>query len=314
MCQLQLKKENFSFTSSNGVDIINGFIVRKQFPPYKAIVQISHGMQEYADRYENFINFLANKGYVVVINDHLGHKNSVSSKNNLGFMADKDGYKHVLNDLATISGRVRKNFPELKLFLLGHSMGSFYARVFAAKFPYLLDGIIISGTGGKNKMLSIGKTVINIAIKLKGTKYRSKFITKLIFGNFQSKIKNPKTGSDWLSRDEDVVEKYINDEYCNFIFTLSGYRDLITINSIANSNRCFEKTKKDIPYFMFAGDMDPVGEWGNGVKEVYEKYKQFGVKDIKLILYPEGRHEMLNEINREQVYSDVANWLESKIQ
>ncbi len=312
MSHLQLKKEKFSFKSSNGVDIINGLITRKAEPPYKAIVQISHGMQEHLDRYEEFIEFLAQNGYIVVIHDHLGHKNSISSKENLGFMAEKDGYKFVLSDLATVSGRVRKSFPQLKLFLLGHSMGSFYARVFVAKYPHLLDGIIISGTGGKNKLLPIGKKAVCIAIKFKGAKYRSKFITKLIFGNYLSKIENPQTSSDWLSRDKEVIKKYRSDEYCKFIFTLSGYRDLLTINSIANTKECFDNSKKDIPYLMFSGDMDPVGEWGKGVKEVYKNYKNAGVKDIQLKLYAGGRHEMLNEINKQEVYDDIISWLESK--
>lgn len=312
MSHLQLKKEKFSFKSSNGVDIINGLITRKAEPPYKAIVQISHGMQEHLDRYEEFIEFLAQNGYIVVIHDHLGHKNSISSKENLGFMAEKDGYKFVLSDLATVSSRVRKSFPQLKLFLFGHSMGSFYARVFVAKYPHLLDGIIISGTGGKNKLLPIGKKAVCIAIKFKGAKYRSKFITKLIFANYLSKIENPQTSSDWLSRDREVIKKYRSDEYCKFIFTLSGYRDLLTINSIANTKECFDNSKKDIPYLMFSGDMDPVGEWGKGVKEVYKNYKNAGVKDIQLKLYAGGRHEMLNEINKQEVYDDIISWLESK--
>ena len=306
-------KEKFSFKSSNGTNTIKGFVIRPQNPPYKAIVQISHGMIEHSDRYEEFMTFMAQQGYVMVAHDHLGHKNSVNDDSELGFMAHKDGYIHVLSDLATTAGRVRKSFPQLKLFLLGHSMGSFYARAFAAKYPYLVDGIIISGTGGPNPMEAAGKALINLLMKFEGEKATSKLIAKIIFGSYLDKIENPKTASDWLTRDEEQVAKYRADKYCRFYFTLSGYKDLINILSLANSNECYENTKKDIPYFIFSGDMDPVGEWGKGVQKVYESYKNCGVGDITLKLYPGGRHEMLNELNKDEVYADVYNWIESKL-
>ena len=295
-------KEKFSFKSSNGTNTINGFIIRPQNPPYKAIVQISHGMIEHSERYEEFMTFMAQNGYVMVAHDHLGHKNSVNDKSELGFMAHKDGYLHVLSDLATTAGRVRKSFPQLKLFMLGHSMGSFYARAFAAKYPYLLDGVEAAG-----------KALISLLMKIEGEKATSKLIAKIIFGSYLDKIENPKTASDWLTRDEEQVAKYRADEYCRFYFTLSGYKDLISILSLANSKECYENTRKDIPYFIFSGDMDPVGEWGKGVKKVYETYKENGVKDVVLKLYEGGRHEMLNELNKDEVYTDVYNWIESKL-
>lgn len=310
---LSLTKEKFSFKSSNGTNTINGFIIRPQKPPYRAIIQISHGMKEHSGRYEEFMTYMAHQGYVMVTHDHLGHKMSVNDKSELGFMAHKDGYIHVLSDLATTAGRVRKSFPQLKLFLLGHSMGSFYARVFAAKYPYLVDGLLVSGTGGANPMALPGKAIINLLIKLKGEKATSKLVTGIIFGRYLDKIENPKTASDWLTRDQEQVAKYRADEYCRFYFTLSGYKDLITILSVANSKECFEHTNKNIPYYIFSGDMDPVGEYGKGLNQVFENYKKSGVKDIVLKLYPGGRHEMLGELNKDEVYSDVYNWIESKL-
>jgi len=197
--------------------------------------------------------------------------------------------------------------------LLGHSMGSFYARAFAAKYPYLVDGMLISGTGGSNPMAAAGKTLINLLMKIEGEKATSKLIAKIIFGSYLDKIENPKTSSDWLTRDEEQVAKYRADKYCRFYFTLSGYKDLISILSLANSKECFDNTKKDIPYLIFSGDMDPVGEWGKGVEQVYHNYKNSGVKDITLKLYKDGRHEMLNELNKDEVYTDVYKWIESKL-
>ena len=308
-----LIKEKFSFASSNGINTINGFVIRKENAPYKAIIQISHGMTEYAERYEPFMNFMAENGFVMVAHDHLGHKNSVNSKEELGFFASVDGYKCVLSDLATTAGRMKKSFPQLKLFLLGHSMGSFYARAFGAKYPHLVDGLLISGTGSSNPMAGPGLLILKLMIKFKGEKYRSKPFAKLAFSNYLDKIENPKSSRDWLTRDEVVIEKYGKDEYCRFIFTVSGYKDLLTIINVCNSKECFEKTKKDIPYYIFSGDMDPVGDWGKGVREVYDNYLKNGVKDVTLKLYEGGRHEMLNEINKDEVYSDLLNWVESKI-
>ncbi len=307
-----LIKENFSFLSSNGTNTVKGFVIRRQQPPYKAIIQISHGMKEHSGRYVEYMNFMAEKGYVMVSHDHIGHGMSVNDKTELGFFASKDGYIHVLNDLATTAGRVKKSFPQLKLILFGHSMGSFYARVFAAKYHHLVDGAIISGTGGKNPLAAPGKVLINLFIKFKGEKATSKFITKVIFGSYLNKIKNPKTASDWLTRDEAAVAKYRSDEYCRFYFTLGGYKDLVTILGLSNTAECFENTKKDIPYLMVSGDMDPVGEWGKGVKQVFENYRKAGVEDITLKLYDGGRHEMLNELNKEEVYTDILNWIEDR--
>lgn len=308
-----LIKEKFSFTSSNGVNTINGFVIRKSEASYKAIVQIAHGMTEHSDRYVDYMEFMAKNGYVMVIHDHLGHKSSVEDKADLGYFAPKDGYKCVLSDLATTAGKIKKNFPQLKLFLMGHSMGSFYIRAFAAKYAYLADGILISGTSGPNSMVDPGLALVSVMTKFKGERYRSKLMVKLMFGRYLDKIENPKTTRDWLTRDDEYIQKYRKDEYCSFIFTLSGYKDLLTIIKVSNSDECFENTKKDIPYFMFSGDMDPVGDWGKGVKTVYEKYKKVGVKDITLNLYKDGRHEMLNELNKDEVYKDILNWLESKI-
>ncbi|MEG0091516.1 MAG: alpha/beta hydrolase, partial [Oscillospiraceae bacterium] len=273
---MPLLKEGFEFLSANGTNMIKGFIIRKDNPPYKAIIQISHGMVEHMERYEDFMSFMAENGYVMVGHDHLGHKASVKSDEELGFFAEKDGYKCILDDLASTASRTRKLFPGLKLVLLGHSMGSFYARVFASKYYNLIDGIIISGTGGTNPIAGIGKGIIKLLIKIKGSKYRSNFVANLSFYGFLSKIPNPITKSDWISTDTEMVQKYVGDKYCSFTFTLSGFLDLVTINALSNSEECYQGFKKDIPAFIFSGADDPVGEYGKGVTEVYEKLKAAG--------------------------------------
>lgn len=310
---MELIKTNFEFKSSNGTNTIRGFKVCKAQGPYKACVQISHGMVEHIGRYEDFMNYMAELGFVMYAHDHLGHKNSVESDDQLGYFAPVDGYKCILGDLAYTAQKAKSEYPDLKLFLLGHSMGSFYARAFAAWYSEAIDGVIISGTGGRNKMAGPGKAIVNTLIKLKGDKYRSQFVANLSFKGFMAKIDNPNTESDWISRDEDIVRTYVHDKYCQFKFTLSGFRDLMDINTLCNSDECFKAMKKDLPIYIFSGSMDPVGGFGMGVMEVFDRYKSQGCTDVEVKIYDGGRHEMLNEINKIQVYEDLAAWLEKHI-
>ena len=270
-------------------------------------------MVEHIGRYDYFMRFLAQNGYVAVAHDHLGHKGSVANEEDLGYFAKTDGYKCILDDLSYTASRTRKMFPQLKLVLLGHSMGSFYARVFAGRYPQLIDGLIISGTGGTNRLAGIGEVIINLLIMIKGDRYRSNFVKNLSFKGFLSKIDGYTSENDWISSDKEMVKLYNEDKYCSFIFTLSGFRDLAMINSLSNNHICYEYFKNTIPVYIFSGLMDPVGNYGKGVREVYDKLKSHGVKDISLKLYENGRHEMLNETNREQVYSDVLAWLNNHI-
>lgn len=305
-------KSDFSFPSSNGTNIIRGWKIYDDSLPTKAVLQISHGMVEHIGRYEDFARFLAGEGFAVYANDHLGHKGSAGSDEDLGYFAPKDGYKCVLADLAHTAKTAREENPGKKLFLLGHSMGSFYARSFAALYPRLLDGLIISGTGGHNKMTAAGQKIVRAMIAFKGDRYRSQMVNKMAFGEYLKKIDNPRTPSDWISRDSEMVDRYRRDKYCSFVFTLGGFKDLLDINALANSQKTYEDTKKDMPILIFSGTMDPVGDYGAGVMQVYRLYTEKGCKDVKLNMYTGGRHEMLNETNRRQVYDDVLAWLKEK--
>lgn len=309
---MSIVKEEFYFPSSNGTNVITGFKIFDDGRRCKAVVQISHGMVEHIDRYEDFMRYLAGRGYAVYAHNHLGHKGSVHNDRQLGYFAPENGYKYVLADLLHTAKMAKKENPGKKLFLLGHSMGSFFARVFAAAYPDALDGLIISGTGGENKIAPLGLKLIQTAKTVHGGEYRSGFINKTVFGNFLSKIENPRTNSDWISRDEGIVNRYVNDKYCQFVFTLSAFEDLMKINMLANKKVTFSKTAKDLPIFIFSGSMDPVGDYGRGVMQVFDRYVTAGCDEVKVKIYPGGRHEMLNETNRRQVYEDIALWLDEK--
>ena len=162
-------------------------------------------------------------------------------------------------------------------------------------------------------MAKTGKTLVKTLIAVKGENYRSKTVANITFKGFLSKIDNPSGENDWISRDPEIVKTYMQDKYCQFIFTLSGFNDLMDINILANSPECYRKTDINLPIFIFSGSMDPVGNYGIGVMEVLEKYQKSGCKDIKIRLYDGGRHEMLNETNKDEVYQDINHWLNNHI-
>ena len=309
---MKILKNEFSFLSSNGTNTIRGIKVYAESARYKGILQISHGMVEHYDRYMDFMEFMAKEGFVVYMHDHLGHKHSVDNMAQLGYFAPQNGYIHVLRDLLHTAQMAKAEFPQLKLYLLGHSMGSFFARVFAQVHGDVIDGVLISGTGGPNKAAGAALTIIRAMKKLKGDKHRSDFIKKMAFGKYLDKIENPDTHSDWITRDKQIVAQYVRDQFCQYNFTLNGYETLMEIINLCNADSTFAKTPKNLPIFIFSGSMDPVGDYGMGVMQVFESYKKAGCTDVSVKIYDGGRHEMLNEINRRQVYDDVKNWLVSK--
>lgn len=311
---MKILKSDFSFKSSNGINTIRGVKICKAEGPYVGLLQISHGMVEHYDRYIDFMEFMAQAGFVVYMHDHLGHKHSVDSDDQLGYFAPENGHIHVLNDLLHTAKMAKEENPGLKLILLGHSMGSFYARVFGAVHSDAIDGLIISGTGGPNKAAPMGLAAVKAMIKIKGDKHRSDKINNMMFGAYLDRIENPKTKSDWITRDEEIVRQYVADKYCQFVFTLSGFKDLMEILTLSNNADTFANTPKEMPMYIFSGSMDPVGGYGMGVMQVVDEYKKAGCTDVSVNIYDGGRHEMLNEINRDRVYEDVKNWSLSKVE
>lgn len=310
---MKLTKSNFSFKSSNGVNTIRGIKIYSDEIEKIGVLQIAHGMVEHYERYLDFMEYMAQQGFVVYMADHLGHKHSVENDEDLGFFAEKNGYKYILNDMRYISKIAKRENPDLKLFLLGHSMGSFYARSFAAVYPDVLDGLLISGTGTAPGGICLAKSVLDTLMAIKGNRYRSEKINDMLFGSYVSKIDNPRTKSDWISRDNEIVDKYISDKYCQFIFTLSGFKDLVCILEMANSEKTYKNTSKKLPIYIFSGSMDPVGNYGAGVMNIFGEYKKYGMEDVTVKIYTGGRHEMLNEINKEEVYENIKNWVVKKI-
>lgn len=279
----------------------------------RAVVQIAHGMAEHTGMYTEFVEALLHAGFAVYAHDHRGHGKTVKHEEDYGHYEPNIGWDKVVHDVILISELIRKEHT-CQLFLLGHSMGSFLARRAVQLHGELYDGLLISGTGGNPSLLGkIGYFVATMEMKMRGEKTKSPLLNFLSFGNFNSHFKPKRTEFDWLSSDDEQVDRYIDDSLCGFICTTSFYRELFRGVLTVNKMEEYEKTRKDLPIYIFSGDRDPVGNMGKGVQEVYEKYKTCGVKDISIRLYKDGRHEMFHEVNRQEVFQDLICWLNRRM-
>lgn len=305
-------KETNTFKSCNQTSNITYYIYKPLNPP-RAILQISHGMCEYIERYEDFINFLTGHDILVCGNDHLGHKNSAASKEMLGYFAEENGWTYLPEDLAAMTKIIKKQYPDIPNFLLGHSMGSFISRVYITRHADLIDGVILCGTSGSNPAIGAAKVITKLVKKVKGSFYRSKTVNRLMFGAYNSKYKNVRTTHDWITRDEAAVDKYLSDEYCTFIFTASAFCDLITLLDTVSLDSWYDAIPNALPIYLISGDMDPVGNWGKGIIEVKERLEKRDLEDFSSKLYKDYRHELLNEVGKEVVYEDILNWLNHRI-
>ncbi len=279
----------------------------------KGVIHVVHGMSEHAGRYDEFALKMNQFGYLVFASDLRGHGKTAGTLDKVGIFAMQDGWKKVVSDVGELTKYLAAKYPKLPLILLGHSMGSFLVRELSFSKPPEVNAYILSGTAGHPGLLGVvGLKLAKFNVKLMGKKNRTGMMTQLAFGDNNKKIKNKRTEKDWLCKDEDIVDTYINDPFCMQVFTSQFYCDLLSGILHINETINIRKMETEKPILLFAGDMDPVGDYGAGPKEVFEKFKKAGVKDVTLKMYEGGRHEMLNETNREEVYGMIIEWLDSK--
>lgn len=299
--------EEFFFEGAEGKQIAaTAFEVKNPV----AVIQIAHGMAEHRKRYYEFAEFLNKAGISVFLNDHRGHGETAGTEDQAGIFAPENGWSIVMQDLHLYSELIRQRNPKIPFFIMGHSMGSFLVRGLLTFSNTDFSGAIICGSAGEDGLTIIGgKLVAKREIKKLGWDQKSPFMDKMMFGSFNKKIKKPRTTFDWLSTDEIQVDKYINDPWCGFICSSSFYSDLLDGLKLAMSLKDMKKINKDLPLFFIAGEKDPVGKSGRGVRKSVAKYKKAGIKEIDLKLYENGRHEILNEIFKKEVYNDVQQWI-----
>lgn len=276
----------------------------------RAVIQICHGMREYTRRYEYVARKLCALGYAVCGHDHLGHGETAKDEADLGFIADKKGAQILVDDLYAVTKKIRADFEGLPVILLGHSMGSFVGRALVSQYPDAVDGFVISGTGGPESPTALGKLVAGAVALVRGKRHRSKLIHGMSMGGYTKKIGQNAPSSSWLTRDYDMVKKYDNDPFCNKIFTVGGFYDLFDLLGFISKRSWAKTLRRDLPILMISGDADPVGNYGRGVKVVYDRLCAASLTDVTLKLYGGARHELLNETNRDEVIDDLVAWLD----
>ncbi|MCR5717384.1 MAG: alpha/beta hydrolase [Lachnospiraceae bacterium] len=309
-----MRREDFYFDSRDGQDKIHAI---RWIPDgeIKAILQVIHGMAEYVARYEGFAEYMTSKGILVTGEDHLGHGETIAANNGIpGYFCAHDPATVTLRDVHRLKKLTQETYPQVPYFIMGHSMGSFIVRNYAIRYGKGVQGVIAMGTGMMpNATVKMAKGMSNFLGIFQGDKHVSKFLEKMSFGSYLSRIPNAKTPVDWLSVNEENVKRYIADPLCGFTFTINGFKTLSEFLVRLTDPDAFEMIPKSLPVLFVAGAEDPVGGWGEQVKAVAKKYQDAGMQDITLKLYDGDRHEILNEDNKEQVSEDIYQWLSSKL-
>ena len=302
---------HFAHCSADGKTTLAAYRTETEHP--RALLQISHGMCEYFLRYEGFAEYLSQHGILVFGHDHLGHGHSVNTPDDLGFIAKVDGAKLLADDVYNLAQVLKKEYPDLPIVLFGHSMGSFIARAVIERYPFDYTAAIFCGTAGPDTPTAAGKMIASVLMAFFGERHRSSLLRSISFMGYNKKFEKGCDRNAWLTRDNAVVQRYNADPLCNYVFTLRAYYDLFSSIAAVSHREWARQIPKALPYLVVSGDMDPVGAWGKGVRKVADRMKAAGVKDLTLRLYPDMRHEILNEIEQETVWSDILEWLEQKL-
>lgn len=304
--------DTFRYQAPDGLDLhVYRWMPRGEA---RAVVQIAHGMAEHAGRYAPLAEALAAAGLAVFAHDHRGHGRSVARPEDLGHMADVNGWNRAVEDLRGIHQRIRVELPEPPLFLLGHSMGSFMARRFAVHWGAELAGLALSGTGGPAGALElVGREIALWRARAKGRRATSRLLQFMSFGSFNNAFKPNRTEYDWLSRDEAQVDAYIEDPLCGFAVTTGCWADFLAQLVELDTPEALQRVPESLPVYLLSGDRDPVGKQGAGVRAMAEAYRAAGLGSVTVKLYPEARHEILNETNRREVFADLLAWIEGAL-
>lgn len=279
----------------------------------KGIVQIFHGMVEHIDRYEHFAHYLNSKGYIVAGDDHRGHGRTAGVEF-LGKVPFGHTYFDTIDDEKVITSYLKKRYGNLPLFVFAHSYGSFLGQGYIQQNSENIDGCILSGSANMSGIEpKIGRFVANIQHKLYGKDKAAEFIKNMTFGGYEKSFKKEKRQNAWLNRDASECEKYNSDKYCNYTMSVGFYKNFFDgLCRIYEQDRLAGIDKK-LPIFIVAGDKDPVGKMGKLVSKLYDMYTQLGIEDVKIKLYEDARHEIVNELNKDEVYADIAGWLDNLV-
>ncbi|MBP9997372.1 MAG: lysophospholipase [Lachnospiraceae bacterium] len=280
----------------------------------KGIAIIVHGMAEHMGRYEYVAGKLCDAGYVVAGNDHLGHGGSIN-ENPKGFFCKQDPATVAVRDVHRLKKMLQKEYPELPVFVYGHSMGSLIARCYISKYGTGIDGVVLSGTIMLTKIKIIGMgAILAFLTFFAGSKHVSEFVNTMATGSYLKRISNPRTKFDWLSHDEVSVDEYVADDLCGFTFTLNGFRTLKDLLFRMHDRKALNMIPKNLPILMVYGSEDPCGDYGVAVQAVYDQYKTLGIEDVVCKKYEGDRHEIHNEADKDNLMSEICSWMDAHIE
>ncbi|MEG0265576.1 MAG: alpha/beta hydrolase [Erysipelotrichaceae bacterium] len=274
------------------------------------IIQLVHGMAEHRQRYESFMEVLSKAGFVCVIHDHRGHGDSIKDEEDYGYFYE-DGVNATIEDVHQISEYIKYLYPKLPLILFGHSMGSLVVRLYTKKYDDEISGLIVCGSPSENKAIPFAKVLVKFLSIFHDDHYRSKFIQKVGFGAYNSKIHQPSSSNAWICSLEDVVDEYDKDSGCGYIFTLNGFETLFTMMQETYSKNNWKIKNAELPILFISGEEDPCAESKQAFEKAIDSMKKVGYKQITSKMYPNMRHEILNEKNKEEVYQDVIVWIKN---
>ena len=301
------------FTSSEGEKQIYYEIIEPKDKP-KAIIQVVHGMCEYFGRYKEFSDFMVGNGYAVAGDDHLGHGRTAEKKEDQGFFAENNGWRFLVRDEKKMTELLKERFPDTPIILFGHSMGSFIARLYTSWYSEGIAAALFMGTSSGVPAGAAAGTAVKLLENAAGTKTHLQ-TSQEMFYHFLTRRVPDKTGEmDWISRDKEKTEFFKNDPLGNFAFTAGAYRDLVKLLNEVSAKDWAYSLPKDLPVMLMSGEEDPIGDYGKGTRRVYRKLVNAGMENVTIRLYVDARHELINELNRKEVYEDILNWTEKVIQ
>lgn len=304
-----MSQSTFILKASDGVDVF----VRRWLPAQspKAVLQIAHGLAEHSQRYSRLAEALTGKAYAVYANDHRGHGHTVKTPAQLGFFAERDGWRKCLDDLWNLNRHITGEHPSTPIILFGHSMGSTMAQQFITEHGHSIAGVVLSAPNGQpTSMARIGRLVTWLERLRLGGRGRSALIGQLTFGAFNKRFAPTRTEFDWLSRDAAEVDKYVADPLCGFPANVQLWNELLGAWAVISRRSSYERIPKELPVYVIAGKRDPVSAGARQIKPMLAAFRAAGVKNVECRIYADARHELLNETNRDEVTRDLIEWLD----
>lgn len=304
-----MRRNNFSFKDREGAEIFVYKWAPEDEKSVRGVVQIAHGMAEHAGRYERFAGELTNSGYIVYANDHRGHGRTAGRALDIGYCGE-DGFNMMVEDMKELTSIIKKENESMPVFLFGHSMGSMLSQMYIALYGSEIKGAILSGTTGKKgPMLDFGIFLAKMQVIKLGVKTPSEKMNRITFSGYNRDFAPIRTSFDWLSRDEEEVDKYVNDPLCGGMFSAGFFYDFLRGLRKIHSREIMRRIPRELPVFFISGEKDPVGKRCRTIARLIEEYKSLGIKDVTFKFYENGRHEILNEVNRDEVMRDIIEWM-----